>query len=299
VAHVSIVRVVNDNCRKAVYKALDYIKITPRSVDTALIKPNLCHYYSADTGITTDVCVVDCLIDYIRERINSDARIIIGEADATEMKADTAFKLLGYSRLARTKGISLMNLSKDKKIRVDGRYVKEIPAITKEADLFFTVPKLKTHTDTKITCCLKNQFGAIPYWKKAKFHKNLNETIVEAVAFMKPHICLVDGIIALEGMGPISNGKPLRMNLIVAGNDPVATDHVCSKIMGISNVKHVKLAQRNGVGSIKDLHILGERVDNVKRKFKSIPPTLRLASYCTRFDLGSLAFILERLSRYK
>jgi uncharacterized protein (DUF362 family) len=262
-----------------------------------LIKPNLCHYYSPDTGITTDVQIVGHLIDYIRDKTSSAVKIIVGEADATEMKADIAFKLLGYERMAKKKKVNLLNLSQDRRLKVEGKLVRAIPATAREVDLLVTVPKLKTHTDVKMTCCLKNQFGAIPYWRKTVFHRELDKAIVEATKFMKPHICLVDGVIALEGLGPISQGTPLRMNLIVAGEDPVATDFVCSRIMGIQRVKYLKLAEKAGLGSTGDIQVLGESIDSVKRKFKTTSPTSRLAMYATRHNLGSLAYFLERLSK--
>jgi len=297
-SRVSIVRVKNNKIKMSVYRALDLLNAGRlNNVNSVLIKPNLCHYYSSDTGITTDVQVVGYLIDYIRDRMNTNARIIIGEADATEMKANIAFKLLGYERLANQKKVTLLNLSQDKKVRVDGNFIKEIPATTKEVDLLITVPKLKTHTDVKMSCCLKNQFGAIPYWRKTIFHKNLHKVIVEAAKFMKPHICLVDGVIALEGMGPIAQGTPLRMNLIIAGNDPVATDYICTKIMGLSKVKYIEQAEKEGVGSTKNLEVVGEPVWSVRQKFRGVSPTLRLAMYANKFGLGSLAFILKRFSK--
>jgi uncharacterized protein (DUF362 family) len=294
---VVIERVKNDKYKESVFKALEQLEIWKlKDVNSVLIKPNLCHYYSADTGITTDVQIVGFIIDFIREKLNRDAKIIIGEADATEMKVDIAFKVLGYEKLSKVKKVSLLNLSRDKKIYVNGKFIKNIPATIKNVDLLISAPKLKTHVDVKMSCCLKNQFGAIPYRKKAVFHKNVAEVIVEAAKFMKPHVCLVDGVIALEGMGPLSEGRPIRMNLIIAGDDPVATDYVCSKIMGISKVGYLELAEKERVGSTKNLEILGESIEHVKRKFKVMSPISYIAFYARKFNLGSIAFILEHLS---
>jgi uncharacterized protein (DUF362 family) len=85
-------------------RALDLLELAPNEeIKKIVIKPNLCHYYSPDTGITTDPRVVAAIIDYIRDNVNNEAEIVIGEADATEMKADVAFKLLSFDRLSKEK----------------------------------------------------------------------------------------------------------------------------------------------------------------------------------------------------
>lgn len=277
---VSIVKVEKGDVKAAVYRSLDLLHMMPNEkIKNVLIKPNLCHYFSPDTGITTDPRVVDSIIDYIRDKVNSDVDITIGEADATEMKADTAFKVLGYERLAEEKKVRLLNLSKDKRLKVIGKFVKEIPLTISKCDLLITVPKLKTHVDVKISICLKNQFGAIPYWRKIIFHKHLEEAIIEASKFMRPDLCVVDCIVALEGKGPISEGLPIKMNLIVGGNDPVATDYICARIMGFSKVKYVMMAEKQNIGSTKHVQILGEKIENVKTKFRLITPKEHVLFY--------------------
>ncbi len=274
---VSIEKVERDNPKKAVYKSLDSLQILPKKkIEKILIKPNLCHYYSPDTGITTDPRVVSSIIDYVRDKISADAKITIGEADATEMKADIAFKVLGYEKLAEEKKVLLLNLSKDKRKKVPGKFVKEVPLTINDCDLLITVPKLKTHMDLKISICLKNQFGAIPYGRKILFHKHLEETIIEASKFMRPNLCVVDGIIALERKGPISEGLPIKMNLIIGGDDPVATDHVCSQIMGFPKVKYVMMAEKQNIGSTNNIQIYGEKIGNVKTKFRFVTPRERM-----------------------
>jgi len=277
---VSIVKVEKDDVKAAVYKSLDLLRIMPSDkIKKVLIKPNLCHYFTPDTGITTDPRVVGSIIDYIRDKVNKNVEFIIGEADATEMKADIAFKVLGYERLAEEKKVRLLNLSKDKRLKVAGKFVKEISLSINECDLFITVPKLKTHMDVKISICLKNQFGAIPYPRKIIFHKNLEEAIIEASKFMKPDLCVVDGMVALEGKGPISEGLPRKMNLIIGGDDPVATDYVCTRIMGLSRVKYVMMAEKQNLGSTKNIQILGEKIENVKTKFMVVNPKEYILSF--------------------
>jgi uncharacterized protein (DUF362 family) len=67
----------------------------------------------------------------------------------------------------------------------------------------------------------------------------------------KNYIGIVDGIIAGEGSGP-GEPDPVNMNYLISGNNPVAIDCVCAKLMGFDyekipslknafNIKHLKL----------------------------------------------------------
>lgn len=47
----------------------------------------------------------------------------------------------------------------------------------------------------------------------------------------KKYFSVVDGIIGMEGSGPAA-GKPRAAGFIVAGQNPIAVDTVCSKLMG-------------------------------------------------------------------
>jgi len=81
------------------------------------IKPNLCYYWNAATGYTTDPIVVAGIIDNIREMYGKDIPIRVVESDATAMRVKYAFQMLGYKKLADEKNIELCNLSEDKVVK--------------------------------------------------------------------------------------------------------------------------------------------------------------------------------------
>jgi len=72
----------------------------------------------------------------------------------------------------------------------------------------------------------------------------------------------------MEGKGPV-NGRPIEMNLIIAGKDPVATDAIAARVMGFYSfeIKHIAMAASKGIGKIDDITIVGEKIENVMRKF--------------------------------
>jgi predicted dehydrogenase len=122
---------------------------------------------------------------------------------------------------------------------------------------------------TGITCILKNQFGITPIKKKSQYHTNLSEVIYDLNLLKKPDLSLIDGIIAMEGSGPV-DGIPKPIGLLIAGNDPVATDHACARIMGIPMrmIPSLKLALKKGLGS-KKYKVVGVDLEKVKDKFAS------------------------------
>lgn len=241
---------------------------------TVFIKANICLVKSFDTGATVDPFVAKCVVDWLLENFEIH-KIIIGEADATMLNIDIAFKVLGWEEyFEEYPNVKLLNLAKDDltEIVLDGLYFKNLKMsrIYLESDYLISLGKLKTHTMTGITCILKNQFGANPVKYKLQYHENLDEVIHDLNKVRKPDLCLVDGVIAMEGEGPIL-GVPKPVGLIIAGNDAVATDHACAKIMDIKigEIKHVKLAMKQGLGSTT-YSTFGNGIDQVKTKFQTI-----------------------------
>jgi uncharacterized protein (DUF362 family) len=259
---VGLVRVqgsTEDDIKNSIFKALSLIDFKPNwLVKSVVIKPNLCYYWAADTGYTTDPWVVAGIIDCVREMCGEDVKIKVVEADATAMRTKYAFKVLGYEKLAKEKNVELFNLSEDtlieKTVKVNNREIAfKIPQILLNCDFFINVPKLKIMRATKITCAMKNLFGCIGTPRKIVYHKFLDEAIVGINKILHLHLTVVDGIVALGRF-------PIKLNLIMAGTDPFAVDCIASKIMGHkhSNVRFLKIAAEEKIGDPKSILVKGE-----------------------------------------
>lgn len=258
-----------DELAKYVSKALSLLNLKlDKSIKKVVIKPNLCYYWSAATGYTTDPRLVEAIIDVIRENYGQHLDIKIAEADASAMRTKHAFQMLGYTKLAERKEVELVNLSKDvieeRKVTVNGvKLSYQIPKLLLEADLFVNVPKLKVMREVAITCALKNLFGAIAYPRKVEYHPNLNEAIIGVCTILKPDLTIVDGLIALGRV-------PSRLNLIMASSDPFSIDWVAAQIMGFnpSKIRYLRIAAKEGFIDPMSVKILGENID----KFAEIFP---------------------------
>lgn len=240
-----------------------------------LIKPNICLVKSFESGTTVDPFVVKCLVDWLIA--NFDVKhVYIGEADATALDIDLAFKVLGWEEVFQGyKNVELLNLSKDELVNVvldNGLYFKNLDMSKSfmDADFLISVAKLKTHTMTTITGILKNQYGANPVKIKSKYHSKLDRVICDMNRVRLPDLCLVDGIIAMEGQGPVS-GIPKPVGLLIAGDNAVATDHACARVMGFNpkKISHLKLAADQGLGTI-NYRVIGTSINDIATKFKLV-----------------------------
>ena len=250
-------------------------KIKIPSKADVMIKPNICLVKGYETGATVDPFVVKSLVDWLLQNYDIET-ITIGEADATELNVDVAFKVLGWEDIFdQYSNVQLLNLTKDGHVDIDlnGLYFKslEMPRSYMESDFLISVGKLKTHTMTGITCILKNQYGSNPAKHKAQYHEHLDEVICDLNKVRLPDICLIDGIIAMEGAGPVS-GIPNPMGLLITGNDAVTVDHACARIMGFNpnKISHLTLAVKQKLGST-DYEVFGERIEDIKTKFEFVP----------------------------
>lgn len=247
-----------------------------------VIKPNICSVRGFETGATVDPFVVRCLVDWILQTYSPES-ILIGESDATDLNLNVALKILGWEKtFADYPGVRLVNMTQEPKVTVPlekGRYFTQIemPESYMEADTLISVAKLKTHMLTGITCNLKNLYGANPTTFKAVYHPRLDDVISDLVRVKIPQLCIVDGIVAMEGAGPVS-GVPKPLGLLVVGNDIVATDHACARIMGFSpkRINHLRLAAKDGLGSTS-YEVFGERIEDVRTPFVFIPAWKKVA----------------------
>ncbi|MEM3105194.1 MAG: DUF362 domain-containing protein [Candidatus Bathyarchaeia archaeon] len=242
-----------------------------------VIKPNLCCVKSSETGATIHVNFVREIINIINEETGGNCRIFVVESDAEGVNADYAFKFLGYTSLEKDfPNVKLVNLSKDAKIEIilGGKALDtlEAPKTLLDMEYMVSIAKLKTHADQRMSCILKNQFGLITKKHKAVFHPILSEVIYDLNSMYKPDLCIVDGIIGMEGFGP-TDGMPKKANVILVGTNPIATDIVAAKIMGFKpkQVPHLRLCMKLSNYSENDFCLMGEDVRNVQTKFQFIP----------------------------
>lgn len=151
------------------------------------------------------------------------------------------------------------------------------PGLFQEVDWIVSMAKMKTHHWTGATLSMKNLFGVMPGmyygWPKNVLHKvGIQNSILDINATLKPHFAIVDGIIGMEGDGPIM-GSPKQVGVLVMGRNLPAVDATCCRIMGIDPYKVSYLERAdNWLGPISDRSIeqRGETIASVQTNFELI-----------------------------
>ena len=264
----------------AVRKAIEMVGGLPdkiRKGDTVIIKPNVVSTNPPEAAVNTDTRVCQAIADMVKEK---GARPIIAESSGVGIDTDKSLEAAGYFKL-REQGYEVINLKAKGtelvKVPVPkGKSLKEVelPKIVVEAKAIIDVPKMKCHDQTLVTLSLKNMKGILPDVWKRKLHTTFGimQGVADLHTVMKPALCVVDGILAMEGLGPVY-GDPLEMDLVIAGKDPVAVDAVTSEIMGYEpvdySIVHVAALTGVGVDDLKQIEVIGEPIAKVKRRFKT------------------------------
>ena len=238
-----------------------------------LINPNWVTSDHSRTGNVTSTDTLEGIVSYLIEeaKISPDKLIVSdGGSYSTDrtMNINNVFKLEQY-------GIKVANLNDDKLIndvKIQNHFALDSVNIAKtamDASCIISVPSLKTHNMAKTTLTLKNMMGTII--PKGIMHSNLYKKIADLTSILrsKMKFQLIDGIVGSKGSE--LGGKPVKMDLIIAGEDPVAVDRVGSEIIGynIDKVKYLKFCEKKGLGiaDLEKIEIIGNSIEKVFHKF--------------------------------
>ena len=151
-----------------------------------------------------------------------------------------------------------------------------LPATLKQVDWIVSMPKLKTHHWAGVTLSMKNLFGVLPGsfygWPKNVLHmEGIIDSIFDLNATVKPHFAIVDGIVGMEGDGPIM-GSAKAAGIIVMGRNLPAVDDTCARCMGINpgKIKYLADAADQRLGPVRESRIRqrGESWKSVRTDFQ-------------------------------
>ncbi len=161
-----------------------------------------------------------------------------------------------------------------------------LPNTALRADLVVSLAKMKTHHWAGATLSMKNFFGLVPGavygWPKNELHQvGIPESIVELNRIFHRSFAIVDGIVGMEGNGPIQ-GTPKQVGVLVMGSDLPAVDATCCRIMGIDpeKVEYLQMASdRLGIIEESRIEQRGEPIKDVRTNFQLVKQfqQLRLA----------------------
>lgn len=262
-----------------------------------LLKPNLLTGFHPDRAVTTHPTFVKAATMICLE---AGAQVQIGDSPGIGELAHV-FRKCGMESLLKIPGVSLANFGDTKEFsepdNVVGRKIRLAKAVA-DADVIITLPKLKTHSQMGFTGALKNQYGLIVGAEKAHYHYRLKdrnwlaELIIDINNIAKPALAIMDGIYAMEGMGP-AGGEPRHLGVMLASSDIVAVDTMACHLITLNTKTlpiSVAAAKRHfGATDFEQINVVGDdHREKITTDFKKVPELsniLRLLPL-PRFVLG-------------
>jgi uncharacterized protein (DUF362 family) len=254
----------------------------PLAGKRVVLKPNLVEYHR-DKVINTDPRVVAAVIELCKAE--GAAEIIVAEGPGHWRNLEYLAAESGLGAVLERHNVRLVDLNHDEPVktlnlgRLTGLEYLYLTRTVTTAEVFISLPKLKTHHWAGATLSLKNLFGTLPGicygWPKNELHwRGIPNSIIDIALTQTPHLAIVDGIIGMEGDGPL-NGTARPVGALVMGTDLVAVDASCCRLMGLpaERIAHLALGAQKKLGRLDADRIeqLGEPIAALAQSF-AVPP---------------------------
>src|SRR5271163_1405537 len=244
---------------------------------TILLKPNLVGLDPLGMMNTHPAVIAAARESFLRL---GAAQVMVGDGPAMDRDTQAVLESIRLREFAGKLSNFFVDLNVDDLERVplktQASRLKELylPKTVLGVDFLVSMPKLKTHHWAGVTLSLKNMFGIVPGscygWPKNVLHwAGIDRAILDINAAARPDFAIVDGIVGMEGNGPIQ-GTAKPCGIIVLGDDPVAVDATCCRAMGLRPEKVKYLAAAGTLlGHLNPMKIqqLGETVASVRTPF--------------------------------
>ena len=237
-----------------------------------LLKPNLVEYI-AGVEVNTNPLLVGAAAEAFLKL--GAKRVVVGEGPGHQRDTYLVLAESGLEAQLGSQRISFVDLNRDELCKVPTRATYTgldhlwLPRTVLASDFIVSMPKIKTHHWAGVTLSMKNMFGIVPGmkygWPKNVLHwKGIHRSILDICATAPVHFVIADGVIAMEGNGPL-HGTHRHLGKIVLADDPVAADFTCARLMGLDPYR--------GVASQSGRAFSRERLESSHRPDRRSPAT--------------------------
>jgi uncharacterized protein (DUF362 family) len=248
---------------------------------TVLLKPNLVEYIAGVEVNTNPLLIGAAAEAFLKLGARS---VVVGEGPGHQRDTYLVLAESGLGSRLRSQQIRFVDLNRDElcKVPVKATYTGLehlwLPRTVVASDFIVSMPKIKTHHWAGVTLSMKNMFGIVPGtkygWPKNVLHwKGIHRSILDICATAPIHFVIADGVIAMEGNGPL-HGTHRHLGKIVLANDPVAADFTCARLMGLnpSLIWHLdRAANFLGNGSPGRIDLIAEQLPRQVAPFDVLP----------------------------
>lgn len=294
-----------ENCSEAVEQAFEMFPVDARGKKVA-VKVNALKAGDPDQlAMVTHYRLLQAVIRKL-ESLNP-AEIAIGDSVGTESYGNSDY-VFENTRLKEVAGPYYRNFNTNLSVIELKRPFARKVAVLKDvldADIYISVPKMKTHGLTMISGAVKNNYGLLTGGQKSWYHyacgtpQRFAEIVIEMFRLRPPDLTIMDAVLAMEGYGPASP-ETRRVNKILASDDAVALDAVEARIVGfdVAEVPYLALARDLSLGET-DLDAI-DIIGNAGTIQEYHRPTSPETSYNYKAGVGdgrtSIDFFIQRIA---
>ncbi|MBI4790883.1 MAG: DUF362 domain-containing protein [Chloroflexi bacterium] len=250
-----------------------------------VLKPNLVDYLDGHPTFTHPR-VVQAMIRLAREQ--GARQVTVAEGTTFRRDPQAILDATGFAEMLAQEQVEFVDLNYDDLVAIplQGGYTNLktllVARTVAEADVLISMPKLKTHHWTMVSASIKNLFGIVPGikygWPKNTLHTRGIPAFLAELASSVPTraAAVVDGIVGMEGDGPIS-GNAVSSGALVVGTDLLAVDATAARLMGFdpAQIDYLSFAAWAGVGASDEskIELVGEPLARLQRGYAR-PPTM-------------------------
>jgi len=247
-----------------------------RAGDSVLLKPNFIAPRRRRFATQTDPAVI---VETARLLKDFGARPFVGDSPAWG-NVFGCVKALKLEEPLRKLSVPIKQLDNPRWCRIGTRNTKVgISSVALDADVIINLPKFKTHQQLVATFAVKNMFGCVAGKRKAIWHftkgkreRDFCEFLIDIFNYLKPAVTIIDGVVAMDGAGPIS-GRARPLGWLIGGTEPMALETICCKLVNIKpeDLPILKTAKQMGLPCPDEdsIEILGDDFsDNICMDFK-------------------------------
>jgi uncharacterized protein (DUF362 family)/Pyruvate/2-oxoacid:ferredoxin oxidoreductase delta subunit len=244
-----------------------------KSGETVLIKPNMSCAKPSGSGLVTSIEVVGSVVKLVKEL---GARPLVGDLPISGWDPEETYRVIGIKDAVARAGGEFVDFSKDEAVTIhipNAKVLNKVKVVKTAltADKIISVPVFKPHFFTGMTLCIKNLKGLTWQDQRTRIHVlGLYEPVIDLFQAFKDKVVfgLVDGTIGSESIRPSgpyygpTEGKPVKLDMLIAGKDIVAVDSISERIAGLDpqNVNLTRLAYERGFGEINDVQVAGDAI---------------------------------------
>ena len=266
--------------RSIIISGFRELGITPSEIKgkRILLKPNLVETHQGASHINTHPLVVRGAIEAFLSF--GAQQVMVGEGPGHRRDTLDVLETSGLGELLYEDKIQFLNLNYESGTPIPnlggktGLQRLTFPRVFDSVDWIVSLAKLKTHHWAGATLSMKNLFGVMPGiyygWPKNVLHQaGITNSILDINATLQPHFAIVDGIVGMEGDGPIM-GTPIHSGVLVMGRNLPAVDATCARLMKIDPHRIEYLAKAsNWLGPIHEEHItqVGNPISELHKSF--------------------------------